>query len=424
MGLGYMTFDPSRIVPANLPHGLTEEEFQRICFLAIRVMGEMRRFRGARLRWQPTSMPRRFRTYLRRRFDPTQADEVRDAVHDFLASPAVGLIDRFRLVPERLHFMPSNDESPVWVCTRCQTAHLHQGIGFCCSCPEPLPADSVLASSLVGDDYYSYLATEAEPIRMHCEELTGQTDPHDRIDRQRRFQGKFLNNGIEIPIVDSIDLLSVTTTMEAGVDIGSLLAVMMGNVPPQRFNYQQRVGRAGRRGAGLSVALTVARDRSHDETYFSSPLRMVSDPPPAPYLDMNREPIAQRMLAKEVLRQSMANILQGPEDNNVHGDFGLANEWQNSRDLVLDWIDRNQLEITRVAEILIVMTGNNITIDRLLNYINVELIGAIDQVAADDEHYAHQSLSERLAHSGVLPMFGFPTRVRLLYQGGTHRTSS
>ena len=105
------------------------------------------------------------------------------------------------------------------------------------------------------------------------------------------FQDICLPPPDEIQVADPIDLLSVTTTMEAGVDIGSLLAVMMANMPPMRFNYQQRVGRAGRRGAGLSVALTLCRGRSHDDYYFQRPDRITSDPPPQPYVDMRREAI-------------------------------------------------------------------------------------------------------------------------------------
>ena len=65
----------------------------------------------------------------------------------------------------------------------------------------------------------------------------------------------------EIEAAAGVDLLSVTTTMEAGVDIGSLQAIALANMPPVRFNYQQRVGRAGRRDDPLAAALTICRGR-------------------------------------------------------------------------------------------------------------------------------------------------------------------
>ena len=110
------------------------------------------------------------------------------------------------------------------------------------------------------ENYLSYNAIKQQrpPIRLHCEELTGQTD--NQFERQRHFRNIILPDEGNRQ-VKAIDLLSVTTTLEVGVDIGALQAVMLGNMPPQRFNYQQRVGRAGRRGQAYSVILTFCRGR-------------------------------------------------------------------------------------------------------------------------------------------------------------------
>ena len=49
-----------------------------------------------------------------------------------------------------------------------------------------------------------------------------------------------------------------------------------------------------------------------------------------------------------------------------------------------------------------------------LQYLQSELIGKIDSIVANPR-YHHRALSERLATAGLLPMFGFPTRVRLMF---------
>ena len=83
---------------------------------------------------------------------------------------------------------------------------------------------------------------------------------------------------------------------------------MMANVPPQRFNYQQRVGRAGRMGQSFSYALTLVRDRTHDDYYFKHPHKITGDQPPQPFLDTRRDRILRRVASAELLRRAFLSL--------------------------------------------------------------------------------------------------------------------
>jgi hypothetical protein len=421
LGLGWVTSDPQATY-RDLPIGLTETQVRPLVDVTIRLMGERRRLVGVSLRYLPRSFPRVVGQYIQ---SLTRDRQRTDAWREFLREHLLrqGLINEdFLLKPEALWIQPTKNGDPVWICVQCRTKHLYEALKQCTNCLRPLPSRPETLRIEEGEeqDYYTFLASQAArpPFRLHCEELTGQTDYEEATKRQRLFQDLCLEP--EIARVDPIDLLSVTTTMEAGVDIGALLAVMMGNVPPQRFNYQQRVGRAGRRGAGLSVALTVARGRSHDETHFANPLHITADPPPTPYLDVRREKILRRMLAKEALRQAFQEIRTGTTKfDSVHGEFGRAADWLEHRKAVQRWLTEHMHAMEPLLNVLLkntALSGYRESLCAYLRHDSQGLLTEIDHIAGENQRFPHEYLSERLAHAGVLPMFGFPTRSRVLYQ--------
>lgn len=428
-GLGYLKIDISETEAAALaaPVGIDARVLRGVCDAAVRILGDLYRHESADPRFpQPdwasyAEFKAHFRYFVRRVADSRAIGEklLGDAVFSALSQHGH---PHGKLTSRLLRVRISVDGDPVWLCPNCRRPHLHWGGGICTTCLMALAAEpSETCGELWRRNHLARAAADGrEPLRLHCEELTAQTD--DQFQRQRHFRGMIVNlSGQErnfISLVDEIDVLSVTTTMEVGVDIGNLQAVFLANMPPMRFNYQQRVGRAGRRGQAFSVALTLCRGRSHDEAYFARPSRITGDPPPTPFLTMGQDRIVGRLLAKECLRLAFRSVgvrwWDSPTPPDSHGEFGIATQWAASRDSVSNWLctapEREGIIRALLGPVSVDKTG------QWLKFLAEELPTLIDTAVGNNE-IAADGLAERLAEAAVLPMFGMPSRSRLLYHG-------
>jgi ATP-dependent helicase YprA (DUF1998 family) len=227
-----------------------------------------------------------------------QIDQLRDHLYTVFTRQddvAAAYID-----PRTVHL--TLDLDAMWYqCAACGQTQRNELFGRCVSCSsdrlETRPSDHPYMSARKGyfRDAVRAVLGGTRPIHITAEEHTAQLSQRDSgvvyattEEYELRFQD------VTLPDKPPIDVLSCTTTMEVGIDIGSLTAVGLRNVPPHRENYQQRAGRAGRRGTAVSTVLTYAQGGPHDNHYYAHPAEMISGDPRQPRIKTDNRRLARR----------------------------------------------------------------------------------------------------------------------------------
>jgi ATP-dependent helicase YprA (DUF1998 family) len=120
-----------------------------------------------------------------------------------------------------------------------------------------------------------------------------------------------------------INLLSCSTTMEMGVDIGGISVVAMNNVPPHPANYLQRAGRAGRRAETRAVALSLCKNNPHDQNVFRNTRWAFDTRLPAPSVALNSRNIIQRHINAMLLSVFMKEHLNDASAEKLNMEWWL-----------------------------------------------------------------------------------------------------
>ena len=115
-------------------------------------------------------------------------------------------------------------------------------------------------------DYYRMVYNRNRSPRIYAAEHTGLLERRDREGKESDFKLR--------PNHDSLNTIVATSTLEMGIDIGTLNTVLNDGIPPTTANFLQRIGRAGR-SSGSALVVNLALNQAHDLFYYEDPMEMM-----------------------------------------------------------------------------------------------------------------------------------------------------
>lgn len=186
------------------------------------------------------------------------------------------------------------------------------------------------------------LAYSTLPKRLVTSEHTGLLEGKERLAIEQSF--------IYGDKAWDVNLLSATPTLEMGIDIGDLSAVLLCSVPPAQANYLQRIGRAGRSN-GNALALTIANGNNHDNYFYNEPLEMIAGDVATPGIFLNAMAVLERQLiaycfdrwvatgvSEDAIAPIMGSVLNSLQQKSNNAQQGFPNN-------VLSFIEEHQEQL-------------------------------------------------------------------------------